>query len=122
MNSRESSPMTSLGAPANDVGPARTLRHWLAHLSRSGRVAAIDKPVALEHELAAIAKCLDGTQAAFFTQPGGHAVPVVSGFMSKRAWIAEAMGVDPKIDHCGSLLRRLSEPGAKKAAPMRRSA
>ncbi|MBW8835547.1 MAG: UbiD family decarboxylase, partial [Burkholderia sp.] len=50
MNSRESSPMTSLGAPANDVGPARTLRHWLAHLSRSGRVAAIDKPVALEHE------------------------------------------------------------------------
>ncbi|MFM0225405.1 UbiD family decarboxylase [Paraburkholderia dipogonis] len=72
---------------------ALTLRDWLAHLARTGRVATIDKPVALEHELAAIAKRLDGTQAAFFTKPGGHDVPVVSGFMSRRAWIAEAMGV-----------------------------
>jgi maleate cis-trans isomerase len=39
------------------------------------------------------------------------------------AWQAyEAMGVDPKIMNCGRLLRRLSEPGAAKAAPMRRSA
>ena len=52
--------------------PARsTLRDWLAHLAKTGRVATIDKPVALEHELAAIAKRLDGAQAAFFTQPGG---------------------------------------------------
>ncbi|MFM0174427.1 UbiD family decarboxylase [Paraburkholderia sediminicola] len=72
---------------------ALTLRDWLAHLARTGRVATIDKAVALEHELAAIAKRLDGTQAAFFTKPGGHDVPVVSGFMSRRAWIAEAMGV-----------------------------
>ncbi|MFM0118548.1 UbiD family decarboxylase [Paraburkholderia sp. RL18-101-BIB-B] len=72
---------------------ALTLRDWLVHLARTGRVATIDKPVALEHELAAIAKRLDGTQAAFFTKPGGHDVPVVSGFMSRRAWIAEAMGV-----------------------------
>ncbi|REG58212.1 2,5-furandicarboxylate decarboxylase 1 [Paraburkholderia sp. BL6669N2] len=70
-----------------------TLRDWLAHLARTGRLATIDRPVALEHELAAIAKRLDATQAAFFTKPGGHDVPVVSGFMSRRAWIAEAMGV-----------------------------
>ena len=72
---------------------ALTLRDWLAHLARTGRVATIDQPVALEHELAAIARRLDGTQAAFFTKPGGHDVPVVSGFMSRRAWIAEALGV-----------------------------
>ena len=39
------------------------------------------------------------------------------------AWQAfEAMGVDPQIANCGSLLRRLSEPGAKKSAVLRRSA
>ena len=70
-----------------------TLRDWLAHLARTDRLATIDRPVALEHELAAIAKRLDGTQAAFFMKPGGHDVPVVSGFMSRRGWIAEAMGV-----------------------------
>lgn len=70
-----------------------TLRDWLAHLAHTGRLATIDQPVALEHELAAIAKRLDGTQAAFFAKPGGHDVPVVSGFMSRRGWIAEAMGV-----------------------------
>jgi 2,5-furandicarboxylate decarboxylase 1 len=70
-----------------------TLRDWLAHLARTDRLATIDKPVALEHELAAIAKHLDGDQAVFFTKPAGRDIPVVSGFMSKRAWIAEAMGV-----------------------------
>jgi 2,5-furandicarboxylate decarboxylase 1 len=70
-----------------------TLRDWLAQLSRSGRVATIAQPVALEHQLAAIAKRLDGTQAAVFLAPGGHTMPVVTGFMSRRAWIAEALGV-----------------------------
>lgn len=82
-------PTVAAGAAAR---PARSLRSWLEHLSASGRVATIDKPVALEHELAAIAKKLDGSRAAVFLQPGGHAIPVVSGFMSRRAWIAEAMG------------------------------
>lgn len=48
--------------------------------------------------------------------------PVYSAVQAS-AWQAyEAMGVDPKIMHCGSLLRRLSEPGGKKAAPVRRLA
>ena len=39
------------------------------------------------------------------------------------AWQAyEAMGVDPKIENCGSLLRRLSEPGAKRSPQVRRTA
>lgn len=49
-------------------------------------------------------------------------LPVYSAVQAS-AWQAyEAMGVDPKIMDCGSLLRRLSEPGAKKAPQLRRSA
>ena len=78
---------TSQGAPFTD------LRRWLAHLSDSGRVAVMREDTPLQHTLSAIAKRLDGLQAAYFPKPGGHPVPVVSGFMSRRAWIAEAMGV-----------------------------
>ena len=69
------------------------LRAWLRHLAATGRLAAIRDGVALKHELAAIAKRLDGRQATLFRRPGGHAIPVVAGFMSRRSWIAEAMGV-----------------------------
>ncbi|MFM0628723.1 UbiD family decarboxylase [Paraburkholderia xenovorans] len=93
MNTRDAAPHGTFHLTWARPSATLTLRDWLAHLARTGRVATIDKPVALEHELAAIAKRLDGTQAAFFTKPGGHDVPVVSGFMSRRAWIAEAMGV-----------------------------
>ena len=53
----------------------------------------IRENVSLVHALAAIAKKLDGRQATLFPKPGGHEVPVVSGIVSRRAWIAEAMGV-----------------------------
>jgi 2,5-furandicarboxylate decarboxylase 1 len=93
MNTRDAAthgtfPITSPNEPR-----MLTLRDWLAHLAKTGRLATIERRVALEHELAAIAKRLDGEAAAFFTRPAEHAVPVVSGFMAKRAWIAEAMGV-----------------------------
>jgi 2,5-furandicarboxylate decarboxylase 1 len=70
-----------------------SMRAWLRHLAATGRLALARPGVSLRHELAAIAKRLDGTSAVLFPQPGGHSVPIVSGFMSKRAWIAEAMGV-----------------------------
>lgn len=48
--------------------------------------------------------------------------PVYSAVQAS-AWQAyAAMAVDPQITGCGSLLRRLSEPGAQKAAALRRSA
>ena len=48
--------------------------------------------------------------------------PVYSAVQAS-AWQAyEAMGVDPRITNCGSLLRKLSESGAQKKAPLRRSA
>jgi 2,5-furandicarboxylate decarboxylase 1 len=69
------------------------LRQWLERLGATGRLAVIRDNVPLKHRLAAIAKRLDGKQAAFFPKPGGHAIPVISGFMARRAWIAEAMGI-----------------------------
>ena len=48
--------------------------------------------------------------------------PVYSAVQAS-AWQAyAAMAVDPKIADCGSLLRRLSEPGATTRSPLRRSA
>lgn len=69
------------------------LREWLDHLSATGRVARIKPGISLRHELAAISKKLDGKQATYFPKPDGHEIPVISGFMSRRSWIAEAMGV-----------------------------
>jgi 2,5-furandicarboxylate decarboxylase 1 len=82
--------MNAMNSP---VTATRDLRQWLTRLTETGRVAVIRENVPLKHHLAAIAKVLDGKQAAFFPKPDGHAVPVISGFMSRRAWIAEAMGV-----------------------------
>jgi maleate cis-trans isomerase len=48
--------------------------------------------------------------------------PVYSAVQAS-AWQAfEAIGLDPQIPDCGSLLRRLSEPGTRKPAALRRSA
>lgn len=74
--------------------PFTSLRDWLAHLAATDRLAVARGGVRLEHELAAIAKVLDGRKATLFPKPGGHPTPVVSGLVSSRAWIAEAMGVD----------------------------
>src|SRR5581483_8529579 len=68
-------------APTPDQ-PITSLRGWL------DRLAARDR-------LAAIAKRFEGDKAVLFPRPGGHAMPVVSGIVSNRAWIAEAMGVAP---------------------------
>ncbi|MFC4275680.1 UbiD family decarboxylase [Achromobacter aloeverae] len=92
------------------------LRGWLNHLSATDRLSVIKPGAALEHELAAIAKRLDGKQAAYFPQPGGHAVPVVSGFMSRRAWIAEAMGV-PESELLAAFRNAAAEPIPSKEVP-----
>ncbi len=96
--------MTQAKLPAANGAPFTDLRRWLAHLGDTGRMAVIREGTPLQHTLAAIAKRLDGKQAAYFPQPGGMAMPVVSGFMSRRAWIAEAMGVPE-----GELLARFRQ-------------
>ena len=71
------------------------LRDWLDHLAARDRLAVIRPGVGLRFELAAIAKRLDGIRATLFPAPDGYRMPVVSGIVSSRAWIAEALGVQP---------------------------
>ncbi|MBV8097197.1 MAG: UbiD family decarboxylase [Acetobacteraceae bacterium] len=70
-----------------------TLRDWLDRLAASGRLAVMRPGIGLVYELAAIANRLDGTKASFFPHPDGHSGSVVSGLVSSRAWMAEALGV-----------------------------
>ena len=88
--------------------PVTRLRDWLDHLAARGRLAVARPGLSLVHRIAAVANRLDGDQATFFPRPGGHAIPVVSGLVSDRGWMAEAMGVPPS-----GLLRRFQEAAAR---------
>ncbi len=88
----------------NAPQPVRALRDWLDHLAARDRLTVLKPGVDLRFALAAIAKRLDGRRATLFPKPGGHPIPVVSGLISDRGWMAEAMGVEP-----GELLARFQE-------------
>ena len=89
---------------SNAPRPITTLRDWLDHLAARDRLAVIKPNVALKYELAAIAKRLDGVKATVFPRPDGHAMPVISGLVSDRQWIADAMGVE-----AGEVLARFQD-------------
>lgn len=72
-----------------------SLRGWLDHLQTQGRLAVARPDIDLRFGVAGIANRLDGRSATLFPRPGGHPVPVVSGLLSDRAWMAEALGVPP---------------------------
>jgi 2,5-furandicarboxylate decarboxylase 1 len=91
----------------SNTAPVTTLRGWLDDLAARDRLAIIRPGVDLRYELAAISKRLDGEKATFFPAPGGHAIPVVSGLLGDRAWIADAMGVMPD-----AVLARFAEAAA----------
>ena len=74
-------------------GAVLTLRGWLDRLAATDRLSVIRPGISLVHELAAIANRLDGKTASFFPQPSSHHGSVVSGLVSSRAWMAEALGV-----------------------------
>ena len=88
----------------NAPQPVRSLRDWLDHLAARDRLAVTRPEVGLRFELAAIAKRLDGRRATVFPRPGEHPIPVVSGLISDRGWMAEAMGVEP-----GEVIARFQE-------------
>ncbi|MET0632333.1 MAG: UbiD family decarboxylase [Xanthobacteraceae bacterium] len=88
----------------NAPQPVRSLRDWLDHLAARDRLAVTRPEVGLRFELAAIAKRLDGRRATVFPRPGGHPIPVVSGLISDRGWMADAMGVEP-----GEVIARFQE-------------
>ncbi|MGP4080636.1 UbiD family decarboxylase [Pseudalkalibacillus sp. R45] len=102
---------------------SKTFRSWLTHLQTRGRLAAIDKKVSLEFEVAGIAKKLDGKMATYFTNVEDYEVPVVSGICSTREDFAEALETDqfnliPKFTEAVSAptVCRLVEP---KDAPVK---
>jgi 2,5-furandicarboxylate decarboxylase 1 len=80
---------------SNAPHPVRSLRDWLDHLAARDRLAVLKPNVGLKFEVAAYAKRLDGLRATVFPKPDGHPIPVVSGLVSDRGWMAEAMGVEP---------------------------
>src|SRR2546430_14030687 len=101
--------------PAGDLEPARThgdngplpvrsLRDWLDHLAARDRLVVVKPGIGLRFDLAAIAKRLDGLRATVFPRPGGHSIPIVSGLISDRGWMAEGMGGEP-----GEVLARFQE-------------
>lgn len=86
--------------PSNTVDTAMppvgaSLRGWLDHLQQSRRLSVIEPDTDLRFQVAAIANRLDGRSASLFPRPGGHDIPVISGLLSHRDWMAEAMGVAP---------------------------
>jgi len=85
----------SQSEPDLGLPPGADLRGWLDHQHRQGRLSVIRAGVDLKFEVAAIANRLDGKTASIFVSPGGHSVPVISGLLSDRGWMAEAMGVQP---------------------------
>lgn len=100
-------PQTSSSSAAESVPNlpvGATLRGWLDHLRRTGRLTLSSPGMDLVHGVAGLANRLEGTSATVFPHPGGHPVPVVSGLLSRRAWMAEAMDV-PQPE----LLRRFEQ-------------
>jgi len=79
----------------NAPQPVRSLREWLDHLAAHDRLAVMKPGIGLRFDLAAHAKRLDGLRATVFPSPGGHPMPVISGLVSDRRWMADAMGVEP---------------------------
>jgi 2,5-furandicarboxylate decarboxylase 1 len=78
----------------NAPQPVRGLREWLDHLAARERLVVLKRNIGLKFELAAYAKRFDGQRATMFPRPDNHAIPVVSGIVSDRGWMAEAMGVE----------------------------
>lgn len=85
----------------SDPVPARSLRDWLDRLAESGRLSVARPGIGLRHEAAAVANRLDGASATLFPRPGGQRGTIVSGLVSSRAWMAEALGTseDRLIGH-----------------------
>lgn len=76
------------------------LRDWLSHLQRTDRLAVAQPGLALRFGVAGLANRLDGQQALIAPEPVGeagerhHGSAVISGLLSRREWMAEALGID----------------------------
>ena len=77
------------------------LRSWLGYLESHDRLAIAKPGCKLKFEIAGIANRCDGKQATLFPQPDGRDGTIVSGLLSMRPWMAEALDVDQAqlLDH-----------------------
>ena len=106
---------TTGGAPAhgrNFTPPGAELRSWLGWLEKNGLLAVAKPGVKLKFELAGVANRLDGDKASYFPAPDGHNVPVVSGLLSVRSWMAHALGIseDDLLKHYQQAVRNPLPP------------
>ena len=68
------------------------LRSWLTHLDQQDRLAILKPGRQLEFEVAGIANRWDGRKATVFPKLGNCDGVIVSGLLSQRHWMAEALG------------------------------
>jgi 2,5-furandicarboxylate decarboxylase 1 len=92
---------------ANDTR-ALSLREWLGRLQATDRIAVAKPGLSLRHEIAGVANRMDGTKATIFPQAGGQDGTVISGIVSNRNWMAEALGLAPS-----ELLRHFQKASAE---------
>ncbi|WP_425416951.1 UbiD family decarboxylase [Oricola indica] len=110
---------------ASSVLPAPSsgfeLRDWLINLEHSGRLAVARDNLDLNFEVAGIANRLDGKRASIFPHPSGHRGTVISGLLSNRAWMAEALGTtqDKLIKTFQNSVREPIAPVVVSEAPCR---
>ncbi|SEG48726.1 UbiD family decarboxylase [Marinobacterium lutimaris] len=72
------------------------LRSWLTRLNETGRLAVAKPGAALRYGVAGLANRLDGDKALVAPAPEGCAEgTVISGLLSRREWMAEALGIEP---------------------------
>lgn len=86
---------------------ALSLREWLDHLQRTDRLAVAKPGLSLRHEIAGVANRMDGRKATLFPKVAGQGGTVVSGVVSDRNWMAEALGFAP-----GELVSRFGQASA----------
>lgn len=67
------------------------LRSWLRRLEETGRLAVMKPGAQLAFQVAGIANRFDGHKASLFPEPDGREGTVVSGVVSNRSWMAEAL-------------------------------
>ncbi|MGR3376775.1 UbiD family decarboxylase [Salipiger abyssi] len=72
------------------------LRDWLIHLHASDRLATAKPGMPLRFGVAGLANRLDGRKALVAPAPeGNESGTVISGLLSRREWMAEALGIAP---------------------------
>src|SRR3569833_1664188 len=75
---------------------ALSLREWLDRLQQTDRLAVVKPGLSLRHEIAGVANRMDGRKATLFPKAGGQNGTVISGIVSDRNWMAEALGIAPE--------------------------